>query len=169
MTGCKKNNNVNSYSFQYTLNGNQYVYNSQELKTGNNGYNSLGGLIVQNSDTSFAAGINVNFGNDSATGTNILALAGKTFSFNPNSYPKVSIDIVSASYNYENLFTNNSTYYAAISSVNFLRYDTSAGYDIYVVKGTFTAKIWDVSGGGDTIGDATNGSFDIQCSANHFN
>lgn len=179
MAGCKKKDVIKNtdtgtgntgYYFQYTLDGSSALFNGQQLQLGATAYNTLVGLVPGNSSNPDAGGITVNFGNDTATAANVLALAGKKFNFNQNVYPQLSVEILTGSYNYTNLPTNDTTYLATISGVSFLQYDTSAGFDIYVVKGTFSAKLWNVSGSGavtDTIGDATDGSFNIQCTVNH--
>ena len=172
IAGCKKKGNDNdiknigTYYFKYNLSGYNYLYNSQVIQPNNNGYNMLGGYVADTALKNYG-GVSFSFGNDSASSSSIISLAGKTFNFNPNVYPQMYIDIITPVSHDENTTTNDTTYSATVDSVTYLGYNSTLGFDLYAIKGVFKVKLSDINSS-NTIGDATNGSFNIQCTVNHF-
>lgn len=166
---CSACNTPSGYYFKFTLGGTQYLFDNDLFQLGSTENYEFGGY-VPNNDLSKSGGLKLWY-SDSARAADILQLAGDTFYFDHSGDPFADIRWDAgglAPYNYGDE-TSDHNYFVAISSVTFLRRETSFwDLDVYAVKGTFKAKMLNGSTD-DPMGDATNGEFNIQCSAFHFN
>ncbi|MES2620974.1 MAG: hypothetical protein V4615_08980 [Bacteroidota bacterium] len=166
---CSACSSPSDYYFKFTLGGTQYLFDNDLFQLGSTENYEFGGY-VPGTDLSQNGGFKLWY-SDSARAADILQLAGDTFYFERSGDPFADIRWNTggfAPYNYADE-TSNHSYYVAISSVTFLRRETGFwDLDVYAVRGTFRARMLNGSTD-DPIGDATNGEFNMQCSAFHFN
>ena len=140
------NNNTNPYYFKFTLDGTPYNFTSPAAQFVNNYDHSVSGYQTPGILSMYpSVGIVMVF-DSVATDADVKSMAGKTFYYNGvNPSPSVFFGLNSSTNTFYSIDTPNHNFNINISSVSYLRKDTTIFnvMDVYVVKGTCSAVLSD--------------------------
>ena len=156
MGACKKKDTTttvtptNPYYFKFALNGSSYNLNFNQPEYMFMYTNEAGGYEVGSAGLYPSVGLRLSWPvDDTVRESDIMGLAGKTLYFSDTTItPEITYDKDAAgSDSWISTDTSNTSYNVKITSVTFLKKDTTLGYSLrtYVLTGTCSALMTDLT------------------------